>query len=156
MDLEGEFQCLPAAQPHNSVYYTHSWKLLTTKHLCSNVSNCRGGTHWRPCSSCRDDCWEAWFGPLCLYPETLPSWKLKENLTEEKNLTDCAEILTQIEMGQTSIYIVCGCVSKQSGLRSKKNSICVPVNTYKKPSVPAERGEEIVKRQTTMAKELFH
>lgn len=57
-------------------------------------------------------------------------------------------------MGQTRIYIVCGCVSKQSGLRSKKNSICVPVNTYKKPSVPAERGEEIVKRQTTMAKEL--
>lgn len=34
----------------------------------------------------------------------------------------------QIEMGQTRIYIVCGCVSKQSGLRSKKNSICVPVN----------------------------
>lgn len=44
------------------------------------------------------------------------------------------------------IYCVWVC-----GLRSKKNSICVTVNTYKKSSVLAEWGDEILKRQTIMA-----
>lgn len=71
-------------------------------------------------------------------PRDTAQLEAQGDLTEEKHLIDCAGILTQIEMGQTTIYIACGCVSKQSGLRSKKNSICVTVNTYKKSSVLAE------------------